>query len=205
MVWSELRAIPNEYNDQIKLIDEKLLSLIKERKALTGNRRFFPPWEQVQAWGEQFQMADLQISYFFQNIQERTRPVMPDSTGDLKGVVSIMKKVTKDHIDYILTHAMQHELVSVVYLEINNRRENADSSSHTRIKANLTLEIIGDQDYAVRRSSMGGNGAQTTMTFHIAPALPDDLKTVEFSLIPAQVFPETSVEEIILDQQIDFI
>lgn len=42
MGWSELRSIPNEYNETIKELDERIIDLISTRRSITEGRRFFP-------------------------------------------------------------------------------------------------------------------------------------------------------------------
>lgn len=43
MGWSRmpLRGIPNDYNDEARVIDEQILRLVQQRKALSGGRGFF--------------------------------------------------------------------------------------------------------------------------------------------------------------------
>lgn len=44
MGWGRMpiRGVVNEYNDEVKKIDEHILTLIQERKAITGKKRFSP-------------------------------------------------------------------------------------------------------------------------------------------------------------------
>lgn len=44
MGWGRMpiRGVVNEYNDEVKKIDEQILTLIQERKAITGKKTVLP-------------------------------------------------------------------------------------------------------------------------------------------------------------------
>ncbi|RED66147.1 hypothetical protein [Cohnella lupini] len=201
MGWSELRRIPNEYDETIKEMDEKIIDLITSHRSLTQGRRFFPSIEQIKEWSLRFQMDESQISFLIHNLQDQVRPLIPDELGELQNVISIMKKSIVEFCEYTLTHSMQYKNVSIVFVDI--RLQNADERE-VHLKPNLLLEIISDQQFVVRRYGSRGGGAQTEMQFIISPPIPESLVNLEFSLVPSAVFLERKIQEIVLDRQIDF-
>ncbi|MFC5648521.1 hypothetical protein ACFPYJ_05145 [Paenibacillus solisilvae] len=202
MAWSELRIIPNEYNEEVKHIDEQLLTLFKERRRLTAGRRFFPWPELIKEWAVTFELEETYISGFIQQLQESTAPAFPNEKGDVTGVLPLMKRVVTNEAEYILTHAMQFEQVSEVSVEINYKLQ---AEANVRIRPNLHLEIIGgDRIYSVRRHGAGGSGIQTHMQFLISPPLPSALDDLQFSLVPSLVHREREIRTVVLNQQIDF-
>lgn len=201
MGWSSLRQIPNEYNDGFKEIDEKILKLIMERQSMAKGKRFFPNKEVVEAWSKQFDMKVPELNLFLHTINWGARPIHPNEKGELKGILPIMKKTVKDEIEYTLTHAMLYEQYSEVHLDIINKGE---GSHMTHIHPQIHLKVIGDKEYFVENHGMHGGGNQTSMQFLVSPPLPEDLKTVELSLIPFVSRYDRRVKELILDQPIDF-
>ncbi|OPA73026.1 hypothetical protein BVG16_30605 [Paenibacillus selenitireducens] len=201
MGWSELRRIPNEYNETIKEIDERIIDLIYTRRSITEGRRFFPSSEQITQWSLRFQMDESQIRFIIHNLQDQVRPIIPDEIGELQNVLSIMKKSIVESCEYTLTHSMQYKNVSIVFVDI--RLQNAEQRE-VHLKPNLLLEIISDQQFLVRRYGSHGGGAQTEMQFIISPPIPETLDNLEFSLVPSANFLERKIQEIVLDKQIDF-
>lgn len=204
MGWSELRRIPNEYNDAVAEIDETIIELISSRRELTKNGRFFPPAEMIAKWSAEYEMEESQIQMILRQLQEpnQLRHAWPDQPGLLRTVVPIMKKAVVGSCEYSLTHVMQHELASIVFVDIRYLSEEDQHGLH--LKPNLMLEVIGDQPYGVRRQGVRGGGSHTEMQFLVSPPLPDSLERVAFSLVPSAMFLERKIREVTLDQQVDF-
>ncbi|CAH1214708.1 hypothetical protein PAECIP111892_04065 [Paenibacillus auburnensis] len=202
-MWTTVRAIPNDYNDEAKRIDEKILGLVKQRRILAGGQRFFPDQETVEKWAAQFEMAKDQVNSLLHNLND----VLPmrqirDDPGRLLGVLPIMKRTVSEDCEFILSHAMQHENASIVTLEVKYQKENA---GNIHLRPALQLIILGGEEYIIRRTSGRGGGERFEMRFRVEPALPDDLTALEFSLIPGnEEFINIQALEIKLDKQVDF-
>ncbi|WP_040952062.1 hypothetical protein [Gorillibacterium massiliense] len=201
MGWSELRGIPNEYNQTIKEIDERIIELISLRRTKVEGRRYYPSIEQIAEWSTRFELDESQIHYIMQSLQDQIRLDFPDELGELNNVLSIMKKSVAESCEYTLTHAMQYEKASIVFVEIK-LLDNSQGEVH--LKPNLFLHIINNQQYSVRRHGSRGGGAQTEMQFMVIPPLPENLENLEFSLVPTALFAERKIKEVILNKQIDF-
>ncbi|KTD83361.1 hypothetical protein [Paenibacillus etheri] len=176
MGWSRMpiRGAVNEYNDDVKKIDEQILSLIQERKAITGKKRFSPESELLEEWSTRFEMDTSQIVQYIHSLNEAVpRRNYWEEPGLLLGVLPIVKRTVLEDCEYTLTHAMQYESLSIVTYEIQPH------GGH-------------------------GGGAHTQMQFLVSPPLPADLDTVQFALIPGvdRMFGPR-MTEIILDKQID--
>ncbi|MDQ0874278.1 hypothetical protein QFZ77_002937 [Paenibacillus sp. V4I3] len=201
MAWSDLKFFPNEYNDVIKAIDEKIIRLLIERKGISNGRRFFPPNEIVSAWAVEFDMDIPQINGLIHSLAESNPPTLPNGPGKLLNVLPIMKKSDIDGFEYEVTHSMQHENGSIVFIEINKSNDN-ENAGHIRPK--LLLDVNGEQEYIVRKNGAHGGGGHTQLSFMVIPRLPDSIEKLKFRLIPHAHPMESPPKEIILDKEISF-
>ncbi|MEK5252425.1 hypothetical protein [Paenibacillus sp. FSL E2-0201] len=205
MAWGRMpiRGVVNEYNDEVKKIDEQILTLIQERKAITGKKRFSPESELLEEWSTRFEMDTSQIVQYIHSLNEAVpRRKYWEEPGLLLGVLPIVKRIVFEDCEYTLTHAMQYETLSIVTVEIKYLKETVE---HIHLRAALTLEIISEAVYEIQPHGGHGGGAHTQMQFLVSPPLPTDLDTVQFSLIPGvdRMFGP-AMTEIILDKQVDF-
>ncbi|MGF9700220.1 hypothetical protein [Paenibacillus sp. MABNR03] len=202
MGWSEFRAIPFEYNDEVRQIDEQLLRLVAARKNITGAVQYHPPQEIIDEWVTSLDMKEEDIRYVIRNVQPMPQmQFFPREELPLIGVVSIMKKAVIDSCEYLITHSMQYETESIVHLEIQYKGKEAE---RVHVVPHLALEIISGQGYMTMRHSSRGGGGDTQMSFRVVPALPSSLENIQFSLIPSIPELEHKIEEVILDKQVDF-
>lgn len=201
MAWSELQLVPNEYNDEMKKIDETLLKLLTERKSLAKGRRFYPQKEVLQEWSTRFGIEIPQINWLLHSLNESNYPVMPTELGDLVHVLPIMKKSVVEDFEYALTHAMQHQHSSIVYVDIKPIEHDIHIG---HVRPQLLLDVIGNQPYSVRRYGSHGGGGRTQITYLVTPHLPDNIEDVHFALIPYASPMEAPPKEIILDQEVQF-
>ncbi|MGO4496643.1 hypothetical protein AB4114_12155 [Paenibacillus sp. 2RAB27] len=200
MGWSEMHLVPNEYNDEMKKIDESLLQLLTERKSIAKGRRFYPQKEVLQEWSTRFGIEIPQINWLLNSLNEHY-PVMPNEPGDLEHVVPIMKKTVVGDFSYTLTHTMQHQHSSIVYVEIKLIQLDGHFGN---FRPQLQLDIIGAELYRVMRNGASGGGGQTQITYLVTPRLPDNLEGLHFALIPYASPMESPPKEIILNQEVQF-
>ncbi|MEK3945423.1 hypothetical protein [Paenibacillus sp. FSL H3-0310] len=205
MNWSRMpiRGFANEYNDEVKKIDEQILSLIHERKAITGKKRLSPDSKLLEEWVTRFEMNTTQIVQHLHLMNETVpRRQYWEEPGLLLGVLPIVKRTVVEECEYILTHAMQYEAFSIVTVEIKYLKE---AVGHIHLRTALTLEVAGENEYEVQPHGGHGGGAHTQMQFLVAPTLPEHLEGVEFSLVPgSEQMLRPLMTEITLDKQVDF-
>ncbi|MBT2293228.1 hypothetical protein J7E73_29800 [Paenibacillus albidus] len=202
MGWSELREIPNNYNGETQRIDEQILGLVKQRRAMAGGKRFVPGAELLEEWAAKFGMETDQLMFILHSLNDQERNYHLREPGELLAVLPLMKKTISGDCEYMLTHVMQHKEASLVTLEIKYLLE--EDAGEVYLKPNLTLEVLGGEEYNIRRHGSHGGGLHTQMQFMIIPPLPDDLGGLEFSLVPSAIFLERKLKEVKLDQQVDF-
>lgn len=193
----------NEYNDDVKRIDEQILALIQERKALTGKKRMTPDSELLQEWTDRFEMDTSQIVMYIHSLNAAVpRRQYWEEPGILVGVLPIVKRTIIEDIEYTLTHAMQYEKLSIVTVEIKYLKEEKD---RIELRVALTLEISSETDYETQQFGGYSGGADTKMQFLVSPPLPTNLEALKFSLITGndQMFGPAR-KQIILDKQVDF-
>lgn len=202
MGWSELRAVPNDYDEEIHAVDAQLLELLNHRKALAKGRRCFPPKEVMKEFEEKFGVKPPYLNWLFQSINGGFHRLRPDGPGDLLSVMQILKTTETDGFQYVITHAMQHEHGSVVHIEIKQLEHVED---FTDFRPLLQLEVTSPNiEYSVRRTGSRGGGGASSMSFLVEPRLPEQLDAVHFALIPFEEPMDFSRKEILLDQEIHF-
>ncbi|MNI06787.1 hypothetical protein D3C73_597790 [compost metagenome] len=126
---------------------------------------------------------------------------MPNEPGNLLNVISIMQKSVVYEFQYCLTHAMQHENASIVFLEIQQLQSD-ENIGH--IRPQILLEVTGNLDYNVRRNDSHSGDGQAQVCFLVTPRLPDHINKVQFVLIPYATPIENPPKVIILDQKVKF-
>lgn len=202
MGWSEFREIPNEYNEEVQQIDGQLLKLVAARKNITGAVQYQPPQDTIDQWVKLLDMKEEDIRYVLRSVQPMPqRHYFPREPLQLTGVVPIMKKTIKDSCEYIITHSMQYEGESLVYVEIQYK---GNESERIQLVPHLALEVLSGQRHMTMRHGSRGGGGVTQLSFRVVPALPFSLENVRFSLIPSIPELEHKVEEVTLDKQVDF-
>lgn len=205
MGWSRIpiRGNTNEYNDEVKNIDEQILELIQQRRAITGNKHFFPESKQLEEWTSRFEMDTTQIAQYLHSVNGAiSRRKLSEEPGSLLGVLPIVKRTIFEDCEYILTHAMQYEAFSIVTVEIKYIKE---AVGNVHLRTALKLEIRSETAYEVQQYGGHGGGVHTQIKFLISPPLPEQLDAIEFSLIPGSDWMMgPTMTEVILDKQVDF-
>lgn len=135
----------------------------------------------MQEWSTKYGLDIPQISWLLNSLNASNHPVMPNESGELLSVLPIMKKSVVDGYEYALTHSMQHQNSSIAFVEIKQLQSD-ESIGHVRPK--LLLEVMGSQQYSVRRNGSHGGDGQAQIRFLITPRLPDNINDVHFALIP---------------------
>ena len=201
MGWAEFRPVRNEYNESFKEIDNNLIRLLHDRKIMANGTRFFPPMELMEEWAKRYDMEIPQISWLMHSINEGPHSFTHDGPGELLNVIPIMKKSVVGEFEYVLTHSMQHENGSVVFLEI----EKLDKDKNVGIvRSHLILEVNGKKEYQVNRHGSHGSDGRTKVEFLVIPRLPDQLDGISFSLMPYTMPMEMPLREVILDKDVSF-
>lgn len=125
-----------------------------------------------------------------------------DEPGAFIGELPIRKAARAGDFEYVLTHSMQYENLSIVTAEIKYLKETAEP---LQIVAPLILAILGGTEYEVFIHGGRGGDAQLQLHFMVSPPLPEQPGELEFSLIPAfEGFPHLHPAGVILDKQIKF-
>ncbi|UYO06712.1 hypothetical protein [Paenibacillus sp. PSB04] len=113
MGWSELRAVPNDYDEEIHAVDTQLIELLNHRKALAKGRRCFPPKEVMKEFEEKFGLKPPYLNWLFHSINGGFHRPRSDGPGELQGILQIMKTTVQEGYQYRITHAMS---MAVLYI-----------------------------------------------------------------------------------------
>lgn len=195
-----MKFIPHPYNESIRSIDERLLGLIRERKAAAGGKPWFPPKELLEEWSVQYGMKTHEIGMLLHSLNAGTRPELPDEAGELLTVLPIMKRAAADGYEYTITHAMQHEKASIVSVEVRTAYERQDR----QLLPTFMLEITAEEPYAVSRHTAYGSSGRASAEFQVSPRLPERVEEIRFSLIPYGSSMEGRLTEVILAPYVEF-
>ncbi|WP_141432315.1 hypothetical protein [Bacillus sp. 03113] len=201
MGWSSFQKIRSDYNDTFKQIDENLLKLLTERKELANGKNAFPPESLMQEWSEKYKLDIPQISWLIHSLNSRSSFMILDGPNELLAVIPIMKKSIVGDFEYILTHSMQHQNCSMIYLEIKhtNKEEHVD-----HILPQLMLLIDGPVSFDVSHHGAHGGGGEAKISFLIYPSLPNNLDNISFALIPHASPMDSSLKEVKLNKEVYF-
>ena len=127
MSSSTLRVIPFEYNEEIRKLDEQIISLIQARRETAGGKTLRPDHEMIKTWEEQFGFSSAMLYQCVNLLDGPLRQISQraEQRGELVSVIPLMQKVISGNFTYQLTHLMKYENVIDLYaitVLLNQRR-----------------------------------------------------------------------------------
>lgn len=203
-MWTTVRGESGGYNDEVKAIDEQILQLILQRRALTAGRHFFPKQEIIEEWAEHYGMDAEQITHSFGGIVAALPRIrIREDNGPLQGVLPIMKIAVESDVEYAITHAMQYSEFSIVSVQFTYLRA---SEKEVSLSPALSLVVEGSGiGYEVQHYGGHSGGPKAQLQFAVSPPLPSELQDIRFLLVPGGLtFMRMNHTEIKLNQQVDF-
>ncbi|KFM99811.1 chorismate mutase [Bacillus clarus] len=161
----------DHYDERLYSIDEKICSLLKERKELSNGNPGFPPDEAISNWSEQNGFYPDYLNSLFSSMMDEDlfKPLI-EPTKFLKHI-PVFKNFEHKEIMYTVTFIRQYTNASVVYLYSDWDPMN-DVFNEQKVHDSFQLSI-NDTYNCWSEGASGGNGH---MGFHfvISPALPDN-------------------------------
>lgn len=171
----------NYYDEQIAGVDEQICQLINQRKELSNNNPGFPTQQYIVDWSKKYNFYEDFLNSIFANLfyEEIYKPVI-EPKGFIKNI-PILKSFEREDDFYSVTFMRQFENASIVYLTINSHATDDPFEWNHQENTHFELSIKGaEAQYDCRNQGGGGTVGNETFTFHVFPALPDDLSKVKF-------------------------
>ena len=164
------------YDERIKIIDEQLCELIKQRKEISENNPGFPPLEYISNWANEFQLYEDLLKSLFGILwnQEQFRPFIEPNGFRMN--VPVLKSVERDNRFYSVTFIRQYANASIINFNID--WDTSNESSSDRQQHSLFELHIGHQYYC-RMTNGGGSTGHLSYNFTVSPPLPDNISGLD--------------------------
>lgn len=164
------------YDERIKLTDEKICELIKQRKKISNNNSGYPPFEYIAKWAEQFDLyQDLLKSIFGSLCNEKVYRPLVEPEGFCRNL-SVLKSIEIDNRLFSVISIRQYSNSSIVNFNID--WANVSDSSERQLR-HIHFELVIGEQYDCRMTdSIGGEG-HIHYNFIVSPQLPDDVSGIK--------------------------
>lgn len=171
------------YNELLLSIDEKICSLLKERRELSNNHPGFPPEDVISNWAKKYGLYEDYLNALFGTLrmEEYFRPRV-EPTGFRKHLL-MGKSVEIEGIVYSITAIRQFENASVVQLHVDWHEEVEDPRERHRQHHHQNFELMLGDKYDCRQEGGGGSTGHFTYRFIVSPPLPDDVSGLKLVFI----------------------
>lgn len=168
----------NFYKEELRPLDEQLCELLKKRKEISDGKPGFPPAAFISEWAEEYGLYEDFLNYLFSQLRddEMYRPFV--EPHGFRKYLPVMKSVEVEEKMYSITFIRQYENASVLMLIIDWEEEEVEDHRHHNFGI---YDLSIGPKFDCRKSSGRGSTGQSSHTFIISPALPDDLTGIEFS------------------------
>ncbi|MGN4422436.1 hypothetical protein ACTFQN_00860 [Bacillus cereus group sp. MYBK30-1] len=160
------------YDERFSSIDEKICSLLKERKELSNRNPGFPPDEAISNWAEQNGLyPDFLYSLFSSMMDEEEFKPRVEPTR-FKKHIPVLKTFEQKGIVYTVTFIRQYSNASVIYLykewDPKNKKLN-EKNTHTLVQLSI------NDTYDCRSEGWTGSDGHISYQFIVSPAFSNDL------------------------------
>ncbi|WP_128854275.1 chorismate mutase [Bacillus sp. CDB3] len=162
----------DHYDEHLSSIDEKICSLLKERKELSNGNPGFPPDEAIYNWAKQYGFYPDYLNSLFSSMMDEEEFKPRVEPAKFQKHIPVFKTYEHKGIMYTVTFIRQYSNASIVYLysdwDSTNEVFNED-------KPHSFFQLSIDDTYDCW-SEGGGGGTDGHMSHHfvVSPALPDN-------------------------------
>ncbi|MED0984405.1 hypothetical protein [Bacillus paramycoides] len=165
----------DHYDERLSSIDEKICSLLKERKELSNRNPGFPPDEAISNWAEQNGLYPDFLNSLFSSMmdEEEFKPRVEPTR--FKKHIPVLKTFEQKGIVYTVTFIRQYSNASVIYLYSDWDSTNEVFNEE---KPHSFFQLSIDDTYDCWPEGGGGTDGHMNHHFVVSPALPDNLSGV---------------------------
>ncbi|EJR54362.1 hypothetical protein IIM_02091 [Bacillus cereus VD107] len=160
------------YDERLSSIDEKICSLLKERKELSNGNPGFPPDEAISNWAKQCGLYPDYLNSFFSSLmdEEEFKPRVEPTR--FKKHIPVLKTFEQKGIVYTVTFIRQYSNASVIYLykewDPKNKKLN-EKNTHTLVQLSI------NDTYDCWTEGWTGSDGHISYQFIVSPAFSNDL------------------------------
>lgn len=163
----------NDYNEEIKNIDEKICELIDKRKKISNNNPGFPNMEYIINWAKMYNIHEDLLSSIFSMLYHENEYIPIIEPEKFRKNISILKSVEKDNKILSVTSMQQYNNASIINISIEwNFSGEGDY-------LNINSEIYISEKYNCRMDSGSGGDGHKYYRFIVTPALPDNVSGID--------------------------
>jgi hypothetical protein len=170
---------PEHYDQRAASYDEKILSLLNERKTAADNDPGIPPEEQLDQWAEKYGLYPDYVKAIFGTIrmEEDLRP-RAEPEGFIK-YVPVMRSAERDGKLYSMTAVKQYSNASVITMSVE-WDETAEERGPGGYPLFGQLRLFIEGGYDCRTGGAKGGNGSVSFTFTVVPPLPEKLEETTF-------------------------
>lgn len=162
----------NDYNEEIKNIDEQICELIDRRKKVSDNNPGFPKMEYICNWAEKYNIYEDLLSSIFSMLYHENEYIPIVEPEEFRKNISILRSVEKDNKILSVTSMQQYNNASIINISIEWNSEGEEDY------LNMHPEIYISEKYICRMDSGSGGDGHKYYRFIVTPALPDDVSGI---------------------------
>ncbi|QWH01411.1 hypothetical protein EXW52_14930 [Bacillus mycoides] len=167
----------DHYDERLSSIDEKICSLLKERKELSNGNPGFPPDEAISNWAKQNGLYPDYFNSLFSSMMDEDEFKPRVEPTKFKKHIPVLKTYEHKETVYTVTFIRQYSNASVI-----NLYKEWDPKNNT-LNANNThslVELSINDTYDCWAEGWTGTDGHTSYQFVISPALPDNPSGISF-------------------------
>ncbi|MBW3494486.1 hypothetical protein [Bacillus sp. FDAARGOS_1420] len=165
----------DHYDEHLSSIDEKICSLLKERKELSNGNPGFPPDEAISNWAKQNGLYPDYLNSLFSSMMDEDEFKPRVEPTKFKKHIPVLKTYEHKEDVYTVTFIRQYSNASVIYLY-----KEWDSKNKTLNEKNThsLVELSISDTYDCSAEGWTGTDGHVSYQFVVSPTLPDNLSGI---------------------------
>ncbi|HDR7795665.1 TPA: chorismate mutase [Bacillus luti] len=165
----------DHYDERLYAIDEKICTLLKERKELSDGNPGFPADEAISNWAKQYGLYPDYLNSLFSSMMDEEEFKPRVEPNKFKKHIPVLKTFEQNGTVYTVTFIRQYSNASVVYLykewDSKNNKLN-EKNTHTLV------ELSVNDTYDCWAEGWSGSDGHVSYQFVVSPALSNNLSGI---------------------------
>ncbi|KMY51448.1 hypothetical protein [Peribacillus loiseleuriae] len=166
----------NYYDERLFPIDEKICSLLNERKELSNQNPGCPPNEIISNWAGKYGFYEEYLQTLFSTMRQEDYFKPRIEPSEFIKHVPVFKTFENEGIMYTVTFVRQYSNASVIYLYID---WDATNNALNDLDNHRFFELSIDDTFDCRSEGGGGTQGHISNNFIVSPPLPDHFSGIE--------------------------
>ena len=165
----------DHYDERLSSIDEKICSLLKERKELSNGHPGFPHDEAIYNWAKQYGFYPDYLNSLFSSMMDEEEFKPRVEPAKFKKHIPVLKTYERNETVYTVTFIRQYSNAGIIYLykewDSKNKKLN-EKNAHSLIELSIK------DTYDCWTEGWTGTEGHVSYQFIVSPALPDTLSGI---------------------------